>query len=160
MISAAAIALVVVVVAGVVTALALTQVRQVNRRFRMLDEVSRVPGEGGSLDETLEAIASIVVPDLADICAIDVIEGDRVRRAAVRVAGPEATTIEAKLKARKPQIQEEMVSAGSHERQEPRLFEFSGDEELRDYVDGEEDFEFVRGLRIRSVVTVELPMKA
>ncbi len=156
MISAAAIALVVVVVAGVVTALALAQVRQVNRRFRMLDEVSRVPDEGGSLDETLEAIAAIVVPDLADICAIDVIEGDRVRRAAVRVAGPEATTTEAKLKARKPQVQEEMVSAGSHERQEPRLFEFSGDEELRDYVEGEEDFEFVRALRVRSVVTVEL----
>ncbi len=156
MISPAAIAVVVVVVAVVVTTLAVVQVRQVNRRFRMLDEVSRIPDEGGSLDETLDAIAAIVVPDLADICAIDVIEGDRVRRAAVRVAGPEAATIEAKLKARKPQIQEEMVSAGSHERQEPRLFEFSGDEALRDYVESEEDFEFVRALRVRSVVTVEL----
>jgi serine phosphatase RsbU (regulator of sigma subunit)/ketosteroid isomerase-like protein len=156
MISAAAVALVVVVVAAVVTALAVVQVRQVNRRFRMLDEVSRVPDEGGSLDETLDAIAAIVVPELADICAIDVIEGNHVRRAAVRVAGPEAAMTEAKLRARKPQIQEEMVSAGSRERQEPRLFEFSDDEELREYVESEEDFEFVRSLRVRSMVTVEL----
>ncbi|HET9677237.1 MAG TPA: hypothetical protein VFP21_07020, partial [Solirubrobacterales bacterium] len=152
MISVAAIAFVVVLVAAVVTALALAQVRQVNRRFRMLDEVSRVPDEGGSLDETLEAIAAIVVPELADICAIDVIEGDHVRRAAVRASGPKAATIEAGLKARKPQLQEQMASEAARERQEPRLFEFSNDEELREYVSDEEDFQFIRGLGVRSGV--------
>ncbi|HWN73496.1 MAG TPA: SpoIIE family protein phosphatase, partial [Solirubrobacterales bacterium] len=156
MISAAAIALVVVVVAAVITALALAQVRQVNRRFKMLDEVSQVPDEGGSLDETLEAIAAIIVPDLADICAIDVIEDGRVRRAAVKVSGPDAATIEAGLRARKPQLQEQMASDATRERQEPRLFEFSNDEELREYVSDEEDFQFVRGLGVRSGVSVEL----
>jgi ketosteroid isomerase-like protein len=156
MISVAAIAFVVVLVAAVVTALALVQVRQVNRRFRMLDEVSHVPDEGGSLDETLEAIAAIIVPELADICAIDVIEGDRVRRAAVRASGPDAATIEARLKARKPELQEQMASEAARERQEPRQFEFSNDEELREYVSDEEDFEFIRGLGVRSGVSVEL----
>ena len=156
MISAAAIALVVVVVAAVVTALSLLQVRQVNRRFRMLDDVSQVAEEGGTLDETLEAIAAIIVPELADICAIDVIEGDRLRRAAVRAVGPDATAVEAGLRARKLEMQEQLASAASRERQEPRLFEFSNDEDLREYVSDEEDFEFIRGLRVRSGVTVEL----
>ena len=64
--------------------------RQVNRRFRMLDEISARRRRGRSLDETLDAIAAIVVPELGDICAIDVIEGDRVRRAAGTADGPEA----------------------------------------------------------------------
>ena len=62
--------------------------RQVNRRFRMLDEISRVADGGRSLDETLDAIAKIIVPELGDICAIDVIEDDRVRRAAMRGRRP------------------------------------------------------------------------
>ena len=105
------------VVVAVVAAISTAKVRQVNRRFRMLDEISTAAEEGGSLDETLDAIAGIIVPELGDICAIDVIEEDRVRRAAVRAAGPDAAEIEAKLKARKPQIQEQMASAATHERQ-------------------------------------------
>ncbi len=144
------------VVVAVVAAISTAKVRQVNRRFRMLDEISTVADEGGSLDETLEAIARIIVPELGDICAIDVIEEDRVRRAAVRAAGPEAAAIEARLKARKPQIQEQMASAANLERQEPRLIEFSNAEELREYASDEEDFEFVRGLGVRSMMTLEL----
>lgn len=156
MISAAAIALVVVVVAVVLTALAFAQVRQVNRRFRMLDDISRIPDEGGSLDETLEAISEIIVPEFGDMCAIDVIEGDRVRRAAVKVSGPNAATIEAGLRARQPRLQEEMASDASRERQEPRLFEFASEADMRKYVSDEEDFEFVRKLGVRTGVSVEL----
>lgn len=144
------------VVVAVVASVSTAKVRQVNRRFRMLDEISGAADEGRSLDETLDAIAALVVPELGDICAIDVIEDDRVRRAAVRANGPDADEIEEKLRARKPRIQEQMASAASRERQEPRLFEFSSDEELREFVADEEDFEFVRSLGVRSVVTLEL----
>lgn len=144
------------VVVAVVASISTAKVRQVNRRFRMLDEISGAADEGRSLDETLDAIAALVVPELGDICAIDVIEGDRVRRAAVRASGPDADAIEEKLKARKPQIQEQMASAASRERQQPQLLEFSSEEELREYVSDEEDFEFVRSLGIRSMVTLEL----
>ena len=156
MISATAIALVVVVVAGVVTALALAQVRQANRRLRMLDDVSRAADEGSSLDETLESIAEIIVPDLADLCAIDVIEGDAMRRVAVKASGPEAAAIEAGLRARKLEMQERIATAAAAGRQEPRVFEFVSEEDLREVASDEEDLEFVRSLGVRTGVSVEL----
>jgi serine phosphatase RsbU (regulator of sigma subunit)/ketosteroid isomerase-like protein len=156
MISAAAIALVVVVVAAVITTLSVVQVRRVNRRFQVLDEIAGVADGGGSLEETLEAIAAIIVPELGDFCTIDVIEGGRVRRAATRVSGPDAEDIQARLAARTPALQERMATAATYERQEPMFFEYVGEADLRDVAQDEEDFEFLRSMRIRAGVTVEL----
>lgn len=144
------------VIVAVVAAVSTAKVRQVNRRFRMLDEISGAADEGRSLDETLDTIAALVVPELGDICAIDVVEGNHVRRAAVTASGPDADAIEERLKARKPQIQERMASAASRERQEPQLLEFSSEEELRKFAADEEDFEFIRSLGVRSMMTLEL----
>ncbi|HXQ88144.1 MAG TPA: SpoIIE family protein phosphatase [Solirubrobacterales bacterium] len=144
------------VVVAVVAAVSTKKVRQVNRRFRMLDEISRVADEGRTLDETLEAIAEIVVPELGDICAIDVIEEDGVRRAALRVDGPEAEEIAARLMARGPRLQTQMASDASHARLEPRRFELETVEDLREFASDEKDFEFLSSLGVRSGVTVEL----
>jgi serine phosphatase RsbU (regulator of sigma subunit)/ketosteroid isomerase-like protein len=146
----------VVVVAAVITSLSVVQVRRVNRRFQVLDEIARVAEGGGALEETLDAIAAVIVPELADFCTIDVIEDERVRRAATLVSGPGAAEIQAKLSARTPALQERMAEAASHERQEPRFFEYVSSEDLHDVAEDEEDFEFLRAMRIRSGVTVEL----
>ncbi|MFL5897713.1 MAG: SpoIIE family protein phosphatase [Solirubrobacterales bacterium] len=156
MISAAAIALAVVVAAAVVTTLAVVQVRRVNRRFQVLDEIAGVAEGGGSLEATLDAIAAVIVPELGDFCTIDVIEDGHVRRAATRVSGPESGEIQPRLAARTPALQERMASAASRERQEPIFFEYVGEADLRDVAKNEEDFEFLRSMRIRSGVTVEL----
>jgi serine phosphatase RsbU (regulator of sigma subunit)/ketosteroid isomerase-like protein len=156
MISLAAIAITLVVVAAVITTLAAVQVRRVNGRFRVLDEIARVAEGGGSLEETLDAVAEAIVPEVGDFCAIDVLEEGRVRRATVRVDGPDAAAIQAKLLARAPALQARMADAATHERQEPRFFEYVSDEDLRDVAEDEEDFEFLRSMRIRSGVTVEL----
>ncbi|HET9593263.1 MAG TPA: hypothetical protein VFP17_10135, partial [Solirubrobacterales bacterium] len=107
------------VVVAIVATISTRKVRQVNRRFRMLDEISRVADEGSTLDETLEAIVGIVVPELGDICAVDVIEGDSVRRAALRADGPDAAAIAERLKARGPRLQEQIATDASRARQEP-----------------------------------------
>lgn len=156
MISVAAIALVVVVVAVVITTLAVVQVRRVNRRFQVLDEIARVADGRHSLEETLEEITAVIIPELGDFCTIDVIEDDRVRRAATRVSGPDQEEIQARLAARTPALQERMASAATYERQEPAFFEYVGEQDLRDVAQDQEDFEFLRGMRIRSGVTVEL----
>jgi len=156
MISAAAIALVVVVVAVVITTLAVVRVRRVNRRFQVLDEIARVAEGGGSLEETLDAITEVIVPELGDFCTIDVIEDGKVRRAATRVCGPDAEEIQTKLAVRTPALQERMASAATQERQEPRFFEYVSEEDLQDVAADEEDFQFLRSMRIRSGVTVEL----
>jgi len=143
-------------VVAVVATVSTRKVRQVNRRFRMLDEISRVADAGESLDETLEAIAGIVVPELGDICAIDVIEDDRVRRAALRADGPDAAMIVERLRERGPRLQAQIASEAHRERLEPRRFELRTDEDLREFASDEEDLEFLRGLGVRSGVTVEL----
>jgi serine phosphatase RsbU (regulator of sigma subunit)/ketosteroid isomerase-like protein len=144
------------VVVAVVATVSTRRVRLVNRRFRMLDEISRVADEGMTLDETLDAIADIVVPELGDICAIDVIEDDRVRRATLRADGPDAAAIAERLMARGPRLQAEIASDASRERQEPRRFELRSDEDLREFAADEEDLEFLRSLGVSSGVTVEL----
>jgi serine phosphatase RsbU (regulator of sigma subunit)/ketosteroid isomerase-like protein len=144
------------VVVAVVAYVSTARVRQVNRRFRVLDEISGVAEAGGSLDQTLDEIATILVPELGDFCTIDVIEGNRVRRVAAKVAGPEAAAFEAGLASRKPALQERMASAAAEGRQEPILFEYVNDEVLRDVAEDEADFEFLCSLGIRSGLTLEL----
>ena len=144
------------VVVAIVATISTKKVRRVNRRFRLLDEVSRVADEGSSLDETLRAIARSIVPEMGDICAIDVIEDDRVRRAALEADGPEAAAIVAGLTARGPRLQEQIASDASRERQEPRRFELTSEEDLREFASDEADLEFLRGLGVHSGVTVEL----
>ncbi|HEY5942146.1 MAG TPA: SpoIIE family protein phosphatase [Solirubrobacterales bacterium] len=144
------------VAVAVVATVSTKRVRLVNRRFRMLDEIAGVADEGRALDETLDAIAEIIVPELGDICAIDVIEGDRVRRAALRADGPDAEGVAARLKARGPRLQEQIASDASHERQEPRRFELRSEEDLREFASDEKDLEFLRSLGVTSGVTVEL----
>jgi serine phosphatase RsbU (regulator of sigma subunit)/ketosteroid isomerase-like protein len=144
------------VVVAIVATISTRKVRQVNRRFRMLDEISRVAEEGSSLDDTLGAIAKIIVPELGDICAIDVIEGDGVRRAAMEADGPDAAAIVEGLTARGPRLQERIASDASRERQEPRRFTLRTDADLREFASDEQDLEFLRSLGVHSGVTVEL----
>ncbi|MGN6556856.1 MAG: SpoIIE family protein phosphatase, partial [Solirubrobacterales bacterium] len=109
-----------------------------------------------SLEETLDAIATILVPELGDFCVIDLIEDGRVRRAVARVSGPDAEANQAKLAARPPALQTEMAAAASEARVEPRFFEYVSEQDLREVAADEEDFEFLCSLNIRAGVTVEL----
>ncbi len=144
------------VAVAVVATISTRKVRQVNRRFRLLDEISRVADEGMTLDETLGSITEIIVPELGDICAIDVIEEQSVRRAALQADGPDAAEIAARLMARGPRLQAEIASKASLERQEPRRFELKTVEDLREFATDEDDLEFLSSLGVRSGVTVEL----
>ncbi len=130
--------------------------QKASRRVQLLGEIARVADGGRSLPETLEAITAIVVPELGDFCMIDVIEDDRVHRAAVAVVGPGAGDLETGLASRPPLLQEAMADAASTGRLEPRLFEYLADTDLRSFAADEEDFEFLRSVGGRSAVVVEL----
>ena len=142
--------------AGAVVAVSARRVRRVNRRFQILDEIARVAESGATLEETLDAIADVLVPEWGDFCTIDVIDGGKVRRATARVNGPNAAVNEAKLAARTPALQTEMATAAVREHVKPRFFEYVSDEDLREVAESAEDFQFLLSLRIRSGVAVEL----
>jgi serine phosphatase RsbU (regulator of sigma subunit) len=129
--------------------------RKARRRFQILGEVAAVSEAADSLEETLEAICDILVPDLADFCMIDVIEGDQVRRAAVRVAPGTDSATEQGLRERPPSTPDWMVEgAGSFE---PRFIERMSEADLRRLAhDDGRDLDFLRGLGVRSAITVAL----
>ena len=141
---------------GVVLANALARTSRVNRRFQMLDAIAGVADGDRSLQETLDAVTAILVPEFGDFCMIDVIEEGQIRRAAVRVDGPEAAAIEKGLLERKPALQERIASAASVSRQEPKFFERVTEADLRDSAEDDDDLARLMAIGVRSFVTVEL----
>jgi serine phosphatase RsbU (regulator of sigma subunit)/ketosteroid isomerase-like protein len=129
---------------------------RVRRRFQILDDIARVADGGRGLDETLDAITEILVPEFGDFCMIDVIEEGSVRRAAVRVDGPGAEAIEKGLAERRPALQEGIASAASVARQEPKFFERVTEADLRPFAEGEQDLQFLLSIGVRSFVAIEL----
>lgn len=126
------------------------------RRFQILSDIASVADSDRSLEETLEAISDILVPGLGDFCMIDVTEEGQIRRAAVRVSGPDGERIEKGLSERKPILQERLFSAASVARQEPKFFERVTEADLRDAAEDERDLDFLLAIGVRSFVAVEL----
>jgi serine phosphatase RsbU (regulator of sigma subunit)/ketosteroid isomerase-like protein len=144
----------------VLTARYRARAMRAGRRFQILDDIAAVADGGRSLEQTLDAIAEILVPALGDFCMIDVIEDGRIRRAAVRVDGPEAKAIESGLTERRPALQEGLASAASVARQEPKFFERVTEADLRPVAETEADLAFLLSMNVRSFVTVELRARA
>lgn len=132
--------------------------RRARRRFQILADIASVSEAGGSLDETFEAICAILVPDLADFCMIDVLDEDRIpSRAAVRVGPGGRPEFEQGLAERLPSTPQSMVDGQSRSSLKPRFYERIGERELRELAhDDAEDLQFLRGLGMRSAITVAL----
>jgi serine phosphatase RsbU (regulator of sigma subunit)/ketosteroid isomerase-like protein len=138
-------------------AVLLSRGRTAQHRFAILGEVARATEAAGSLEETLEAICDILVPEIADFCAIDVIEGDRARRVAVRVAPGAKVEVERGLLEREPSIPERMVEGDNGDSLDPRFIERMSDDQLRALAHDEgPDLEFLRSLGVRSAITLAL----
>lgn len=131
--------------------------RRAEQSFTVLGEVAEVSDSAGSVDEALEAICDVIVPALADFCMIDVIEDGSVRRVAVRVAPGAPPNAEQGLREREPSIPPRMVHGEGPPTLEPRFFERMSEEDLRELAhDDGADLEFLRGLKVRSAITVAL----
>jgi serine phosphatase RsbU (regulator of sigma subunit)/ketosteroid isomerase-like protein len=131
--------------------------RRAGRRFQILADIAGIADGDRTLEATLEAITEILVPELGDFCMIDLVEGEQVRRAAVRASGAQVEEEERGLAARPPIFQERMATdASATARQEPRLFERVTEDVLRDVAQDPEDLAFLISLGVRSYVAVEL----
>jgi len=146
----------IVALVGVASLLAISLTRT-RRRFKLLGRIARVSDEAGSLPDTLDAICEILVPELADFCMIDVVTDGRVRRAATRVSPGGDPEHERLLAERKPSTPERMVEDAPGASLEPRFFERMTEADLREIAHDEgEDLEFLKGLGVRSAITVAL----
>jgi serine phosphatase RsbU (regulator of sigma subunit) len=145
------------IVLGVSLGVLFLRERRVRRRFQILADIAAVSDAGGTLEETFDAICAILVPSFADFCMIDVIDDDRVpRRAAVRIARGGDERIERGLAERMPSVPEPMLDGGARDALVPRVFERMTENDLREIAHDPEDLEFLRGIGIRSAITVAL----
>ncbi len=129
--------------------------RQASRRLGLLNEVGEVADGATPLASTLERITQLCVPELADLCMIDVITDDRVERVAVRAAEPRRADIEPRIAAREPSLPEHILE-GSGEMLEPYFVEHVRDTDLQTMAHSPEDLEFLRTIGVRSFMTVAL----
>jgi hypothetical protein len=130
--------------------------RKLRRRFQVLADVAAVSEAAGTLEETFDAICAIVVPELADFCMIDVIEDGASRRVAVGVAPDAPAGVEEGLRGRRPSTPTRMLGQGEN-RLESRFIERFSEGDLRDLAHNTEaDLDFLRGLEMRSAITVAL----
>ena len=130
--------------------------RRAMRRFNVLSRIAQVSDRGGSLRETLDATCAIIVPELADFCMIDLVKGGGVERIAVRVGPGGGESAVQGLAKRRPSLPEPMEAAHEGRPVEPRFFERISDADLVDLAHDQGDLEFLRGLGVRSAITVSL----
>jgi len=128
--------------------------RRAQRRFQVLGDVATASEAATTLEETFAAICDILVPELADFCMLDVIEDGQARRSAVRVAPDGNPEIERGLWEREPSLPEHITQGKALE---PRFIERMSEAELRNLAHDEgPDLAFLRGLGVRSAITVAL----
>jgi serine phosphatase RsbU (regulator of sigma subunit) len=134
----------------------LLRARRAQRRFELLGQVAAISERAGSLEETFEAICDILVPEVADFCMIDVLEGDEAKRVAVRASkgGPEGAA--RGLEERRPSLPEWMASEEDGSLK-PRFYERMSEADLREIAhDDCDDLIFLRNLEMRSAITLAL----
>lgn len=137
-------------------AVLLARARRSGRRFQILAEVAEASDDGGSLEDTLNAICDILVPQFADFGMVDVITDGRVRRVSACVAPGCGPDVKQCLAERRPSLPERMVEGKDATSLEPRLYEHMSDADLREMARDAEDLEFLRSLGVRSAMTVAL----
>src|SRR4051794_13785152 len=137
-------------------AISLLRARREAGRFRVLDEIARVSDRSDDLIETLDGICDILVPAIADFCMIDVVSDGDVERAAARVAPQGGAEVQRQLAEREPSLPPQMVGDGDGASLEPRFIERMDDAHLRELAHDLDDFQWLRGLGVRSAITAAL----
>jgi serine phosphatase RsbU (regulator of sigma subunit) len=134
----------------------LLRARRGQRRFEILARVAAVSEGGSSLEETFEAICDILVPEVADFCMIDMIEGGEAKRVAVRVSEGGPAGVARGLEERRPSLPRWMASADDGSL-EPRFYERISERDLRELAhDDGDDLAFLRSLEMGSAITLAL----
>ncbi len=121
------------------------------QRFSVLSAVAEVADGTRSLEDTVERLNDLVVPDVADICIVDALSDGELKRLSVRVAGPAADETAAMPSARSPGTADDDSAPGR-----ARLLSPLEDRTLREIAIDDEDLERLRALEVVSAVVVAL----
>jgi hypothetical protein len=134
----------------------LLRARRESARFRVLDELARVSDGADDLIATLDGICDVLVPAVADFCAIDVISDGKVERAAARVGPRGGAEAQQALADREPSMPPQMVSDGDDASLEPRFIERMDEARMGELAHDADDLVWLRSLGVRSAITAAL----
>ena len=126
--------------------------------LRFLTRAAELLSSSLDYERTLRTLAKLAVPEVADWCAVDLVEGpDALRRVAVQHSDPERVALAHALAERFPEHRnQDSVTWQVIDKGEPVLFAEISDEWLAEMVTDPERLELIRGLGLRSAVTVPL----
>jgi PAS domain S-box-containing protein len=127
-----------------------------SRQLDLLRRLAGLTGGSRSVVELAEALLDVLVPAYADVATLDLAVQDLDRRVGARASGPEAEAIERWLRGRPPVDPslpgtQQVISTGRL-----AFVEEVRDEMLREVSSDEADLERLRGLGVRSAITLPL----
>lgn len=125
-----------------------------DRRFAILDRVAEIASGTASAAEALDQITALVVPEIGEVCVIDVVTPDRRAERVVTRATPSAGQVERTLAARAPTLPADMLRGDTIP--QPRVFPTFGPEAMLSLARDDEDLERIKGLALQSAMTVPL----
>jgi GAF domain-containing protein len=125
-------------------------------RFELLADLAEAADGRRALNETADRVCELVVRDFADLCIVDVVHQDGLRRLAVRFAGPGMGEQEAGLRARDPTLPGRPGSGDAVETGSAQLLEDVTDEVVKGAAHDEGDLALLRAVGYRSMIIVPL----
>lgn len=136
-----------------------TEVNEAQLRERFLNSASDLLASSLDYEQTLQRVAQLAVPDLADWCGVEMLDDHGVgRQVAVAHVDPEKVVLARRLRERYPPDPEQPTGVPAVLRTgKPELYPSIPDELLVAAARDEEHLEIVRALQIRSIMIV--PMK-
>ncbi len=140
----------------------ITAVKTAEVHLRILSEAGRVLTSMVDLDQTLQSVAELAVPELADWCTVDLVDDDLARdHVAIAHADPARRALVAEVNEfRAPRLSPDSTLGGVFRTGSSVLFERVGDERLQQSAQAVADLELMRGLGIRSAIVVPLRVRA
>jgi PAS domain S-box-containing protein len=140
----------------------LTAVKAAEVHMRILSEAGRVLTSMFDLEQTVERIAELAVPQFADWCAVDLIDEDLVRdHVAIAHTNPAQRALVAQVSEfRAPRLSPDSTLGRVFRTGRSVLIERVGDELLRQRAQDAADLELMRALGIRSAIVVPLRVPA
>jgi GAF domain-containing protein len=128
-----------------------------DRRFDLLMGLSRVGQDRPTLQQAVDRLGGLLVPEFADVCIFDVARDRRLERLSVKAAGPRASELEAFLTRRGAAPASNPVSSTvALASGEALLLERLSETTMREWAQDEQDLRGLRALRINSSVVVPL----
>lgn len=134
----------------------MTEQRRVEQEQRFLAEVGEELASTLDYEETLGNVAALAVREFADLCVVDVVENDVMRRLQVATRDPTKRWICERLAQPPPKSERSRLVWLALEWRRPILTHRISPEILQSLASNEEELEMLRALELNSLISVPL----